>query len=38
MLANFEVISYDSFIRFWPLFLVGIGLKLIIDHYSGKKS
>ncbi|HEK84905.1 MAG: LiaI-LiaF-like domain-containing protein [Candidatus Saccharicenans sp.] len=38
LLANFEVISYDSFIRFWPLFLVGIGLKLIIDHYSGKKS
>lgn len=36
LLANFEVISYDSFIRFWPLALVGLGLKLIIDHYSGK--
>jgi len=37
LLANFDVISYDSLIRFWPLFLVGIGLKLIIDHYSGEK-
>lgn len=38
LLANFEVISYDSLIRYWPLFLVGLGLKLLADYYSGKKS
>jgi hypothetical protein len=38
LLANFEVISYDSFIRFWPLALVGLGLKLLVDYFSGKRT
>ncbi len=38
LLANFEVISYNDLIRYWPLILVGLGLKLLADYYSGKKS
>ncbi|MGB9892904.1 MAG: LiaI-LiaF-like domain-containing protein [Candidatus Saccharicenans sp.] len=38
LLANFEVISYDSFIRFWPLALVVLGLKLLVDYFASKKS
>ncbi|MDD8019756.1 MAG: DUF5668 domain-containing protein [Acidobacteriota bacterium] len=38
LLANFDLIDYESFIDFWPLILVGLGLKLIIDHFSAKKS
>jgi TM2 domain-containing membrane protein YozV len=38
LLANFDVISYDSFIRFWPLALVGLGIKLVFDYYASKKS
>ncbi len=37
LLANFGVISYDSFIKFWPLALLLLGLKLIIDHYKSEK-
>jgi len=38
LLANFDIISYESFIDYWPLILVGLGLKLVIDHFSTKKS
>lgn len=37
LLANFEVISYGSFFKFWPLLVVGIGLKFILDYYSKNK-
>jgi hypothetical protein len=38
LLANFDVISWDSFLKFWPLALLLLGLKLIIDHFTAKKS
>ncbi len=38
LLANFDIISYEAFIDYWPLILVGLGLKLVIDHFSAKKS
>jgi TM2 domain-containing membrane protein YozV len=38
LLANFDIISYESFIDYWPLILVGLGLKLVVDHFSTKKS
>ncbi len=38
LLANFDIITYESFIDYWPLILVGLGLKLVIDHFSAKKS
>ena len=38
LLANFDIISYESFIDYWPLILVGLGLKLLVDHFSTKKS
>jgi len=38
LLANFDLISYDSLIDYWPLVLIGLGLKLLADFYSSKKT
>lgn len=38
LLANYEVISYDALIDYWPLALIGLGLKLLADYFYGKKS
>ncbi len=38
LLANFEVISYDALIDYWPLALIGLGLKLLADYFYSKKS
>ena len=37
LLANFELISYGTVFDFWPLFIIVIGLKLVIDYFSKKK-
>lgn len=37
ILANFDVISYDSIFDFWPLVVILIGLKLVLDHFSRAK-
>ncbi len=31
LLANFDIILYESIFDFWPLFIIVIGLKLIVD-------
>lgn len=31
LLANFNIILYESIFDFWPLFIIVIGLKLIVD-------
>lgn len=31
LLANFDVIRYDTIFDFWPLAVMGIGLKLVIE-------
>ncbi len=36
-LANFEVISYDAIFDFWPLIIILIGIKLIVDYFSREK-
>lgn len=33
ILANFEIVSYDRLIDFWPLVVIGIGLKLVFEHF-----
>jgi TM2 domain-containing membrane protein YozV len=37
LLANFEVISYGTVFDFWPVFIIVIGIKLVIDYFSKKK-
>jgi hypothetical protein len=33
LLANFDVISYETMWRFWPVLVIGIGGKFIYDSY-----
>jgi TM2 domain-containing membrane protein YozV len=37
LLANFNVISYDTIFDFWPVAVIVIGLKLIVDYFARKK-
>jgi len=34
--GNTELISYDDVFNLWPVAVVGIGLKLIVDYFSKK--
>jgi len=36
LLANFELISYGTIFDFWPLVVIVIGIKLIVDYFSKK--
>jgi len=36
ILANFEVISYDRLFDFWPVAVIIIGLKLVLDSVAAK--
>lgn len=37
LLANFDVISYDSVFDFWPVVVIVIGVKLVVDYVSKEK-
>lgn len=37
LLANFRVIDYDTLFDFWPLAVIGFGLKLVFDHFARAK-
>jgi TM2 domain-containing membrane protein YozV len=37
LLINFDVLSYGQVIRLWPLVLIGLGLKFILNYYELKK-
>ncbi|MCK4495038.1 MAG: hypothetical protein KAU91_01715, partial [Candidatus Aminicenantes bacterium] len=37
LLANFNIISYNTIFDFWPLILIVIALKLITDYFTEKK-
>lgn len=37
LLINFNVISYGQVIRLWPLILVGLGLKFIMNYFHLRK-
>lgn len=34
LLANFGMLNYKSLFEFWPVVVIAIGLKLIVDHFS----
>jgi hypothetical protein len=36
LLANFEVIDYDTLWEFWPIAVIFFGLKLVVDYYKQK--
>ena len=38
LLGNFAVISYRVIFDFWPVVIIVIGVKLIFDYLSGKRS
>lgn len=37
LMANFDVISYERLFDFWPLAVIGLGLKMIFDYYVRSK-
>jgi hypothetical protein len=37
LLGNFDVISYDRIIDFWPVVVIVIGVKLVAEHFSKSK-
>ncbi len=36
LLSNFDIIDYDRVFDFWPVIVIVIGLKMIVDFYSKK--
>jgi len=38
IMANFEVISYDRLFDFWPVAVIVIGFKLVLDSVAANKS
>jgi TM2 domain-containing membrane protein YozV len=36
LLANFDIISYDTVFDFWPLVIIVIGVKLVTDYVAKK--
>ena len=37
LLANFDVVNYDVLFDLWPVALIGLGLKFVIDYARAKK-
>lgn len=37
IMANFEVISYDALVDFWPIAVIVVGLKLVLDSVARAK-
>jgi len=38
MLRNLDVISYNNIIKLWPLLIIGIGLKMVIEYLMSKEN
>ena len=38
LLANFDVISYDIIWDFWPLVVIVIGVKILVDYFYKQKN
>ena len=36
-MANFEIISYDALFDFWPIAVIVVGLKLVVDSVARTK-
>ena len=37
LLTNLDVLSYGQVIKLWPLFLIGLGVKFMMDFYQKKE-
>lgn len=37
LLGNFDVLNYSTIFDFWPLVVIAIGLKLVLDYFSRSK-
>jgi hypothetical protein len=37
ILANFDLISYNTLFDFWPVVVIGIGVKLVLDYMAKNK-
>ena len=37
LLRNLDLISYRNIIKLWPLFLIGVGIKIVIDFLMEKE-
>jgi len=37
LLANFDIINYDTLFDFWPLAVIALGIKLVYDHFARSK-
>jgi len=37
LLANYQIIDYDTLFDFWPLIIIVIGFKFIVDYVSREK-
>jgi hypothetical protein len=37
LLANYQIIDYDALFDFWPLIIIVIGFKFIVDYVSREK-
>lgn len=38
MLRNLDIISYNNIIKLWPLLIIGIGLKMVIEYLVVKEN
>ncbi|MEN8223439.1 MAG: DUF5668 domain-containing protein [Acidobacteriota bacterium] len=38
MLRNLDMISYDTIIKLWPILIIGIGLKMVIEYLMSKEN
>ena len=38
ILANFEIILYETLFDFWPLVIIVIGIKFVADHFAKTKN
>ena len=37
LLGNFDIIDYDRIFDFWPVIIIVIGLKMIVDYLRQEK-
>jgi hypothetical protein len=38
LLANFDVIDYGSIWKYWPVLIIVIGVKIVLEHVRGDKA
>ncbi|MFC2167307.1 LiaI-LiaF-like domain-containing protein [Acidobacteriota bacterium] len=36
-MANFDIIDYGTIFDFWPLIIIAIGIKLVMDYMAKNK-